>query len=374
MSQNMTFAEYLWLDGKSPTQELRSKTRLLPNTSNSTPLSLSFFPEWSFDGSSTYQAKGDQSDLVLKPVYFCKDLIRGEGSYLVLCEVFLPNGHPHPTNQRYALRKLMEQADITSADVWIGFEQEYTFFKNAIPLGWPEKGTPSPQGPYYCGVGTGKVFGREIVEEHLKICQQAGLYIHGINAEVMPAQWEFQIGYRDLKTEIPDPLTISDQLWVARWFLYRVAEKYKVEVSFYNKPVEGDWNGAGMHTNFSTKKMRDPQNGMTVLQEAIHHLSLYHKEHIQVYGTDLEKRLTGQHETCSIQEFKYGVSHRGASIRIPIHVQEKGYGYFEDRRPGANADPYKVCKRLIQTVCLSNTVIKKKPVTTTPSLDNIFTY
>ena len=353
----MIYAEYLWLDGKNPTQDLRSKTRLL-STLNS-PLNLSFFPDWSFDGSSTYQAQGDQSDLILKPVYFCKDLLRGKDSYVVLCEVFLPDGNPHPSNQRQVLRKLMEQTNIAHSEIWIGFEQEYTFFKNSLPLGWPEKGTPPPQGPYYCGVGANKVFGREIVEEHLKMCQQANLYIYGINAEVMPAQWEFQIGYRDQQTETPDPLTVSDQLWVARWFLHRVAEKYNVYVSFSNKPIEGDWNGAGMHTNLSTKSMRNSQTGIAAIQKAINFLSKYHKEHIEVYGESLEKRLTGQYETCSIHEFKYGVSHRGASIRIPAHVQEKGYGYFEDRRPGANADPYKVASRLIQTVCLSDLTIKK---------------
>ena len=365
MSQNMIYAEYLWLDGKQPTQELRSKTRLLPFATNTTP-TLSSFPNWSFDGSSTYQAQGSQSDLILKPVCFCKDLLRGDTSYIVLCEVFLPNGNPHPSNHRKHLRSLMAKKEIAQQEIWMGFEQEYTFFKNSRPLGWPKKGTPLPQGPYYCGVGVNKVFGRSIVEEHLKLCQQAGLYLYGINAEVMPGQWEFQIGHRNQHTEISDPLTVSDHLWIARWILFRVAENSRVTVSLDNKPVRGDWNGAGMHTNFSTKSMREPGAGIKHIQEAIDHLSKCHKEHIAVYGEALEKRLTGLHETCSIDEFKYGISHRGASIRIPAHVQKTGCGYFEDRRPGANANPYRIASRLIQTVCLPNSVaVKKKMMKTT---------
>ena len=354
MSQKMMYVEYLWLDGKTPTQELRSKTRLLPYVP-APEVGLQTFPEWSFDGSSTSQAEGQHSDLILKPVGHCGDFLRQKTeapstdpkAYIVMCEVFEPRGQAHPTNKRAVLRELLSR--IEGEEIWTGFEQEYTLFKHSRPLGWPKKGTPAPQGPYYCGVGAGRVFGRHIVEEHLKMCEKAGLYIYGINAEVMPGQWEFQIGYRNHPEETPDPLTASDHLWMARWLLGRVAEKDGVRVSLDNKPVAGDWNGAGMHTNFSNKAMRSA-GGMKAIQKAIEHLSRHHKEHIAVYGDQLARRLTGQHETCAIDEFKSGVGHRGASIRIPAHVQQKGCGYFEDRRPGANANPYEVASRLITTI------------------------
>ncbi len=347
--RRIVYTEYLWLDGHQPTQELRSKTRLLPHIEGQA-ININFFPDWGFDGSSTYQATGEHSDLILRPVAFCKDVLRGEGvAYVVMCEVFQANGKAHSSNQRALLRELLAKG-AKKEEIWIGFEQEYTFFKDDRPMGWPKEKTPKPQGPYYCGVGAEKVFGRDIVEEHMRVCQKAGLYLYGINAEVMPAQWEFQIGFRDQETEVPDPLTSADHLWMARWFLYRIAENYGVKVSLDNKPIAGDWNGAGLHTNFSTGRMRNSETGMREIEKAIRLLSKTHKEHIMVYGENLEKRLTGQHETCSIDEFKSGVSHRGASIRIPAHVKQKGCGYFEDRRPGANADPYAVASRLIHTI------------------------
>ncbi len=377
MSQTMMYVEYLWLDGKKPTQELRSKTRLLPYVPAS-KIHLLSFPTWSFDGSSTAQAEGKSSDLILKPVCFCKDFLRKTSTpvgsstdpraYVVMCEVFDPRGRPHSTNQRHTLQQLMSY--VSEEEIWIGFEQEYTFFKNTRPLGWPKKTTPAPQGPYYCGVGAGKVFGRDIVETHLRICEQAGLYIYGINAEVMPAQWEFQIGYRNHSQEVPDPLTISDHVWMARWFLHRVAEQYGVRVSLDNKPIPGDWNGAGMHTNFSNKAMRR-EGGIKFIEQAIERLSQTHNEHIAVYGDKLKERLTGKHETCAIDEFKSGVSHRGASIRIPAQVAEKGCGYFEDRRPGANANPYQVARQLITTIYMMNT---KGKTLNPPAAENPCTY
>ena len=195
------------------------------------------------------------------------------------------------------------------------------------------------------------MFGRKLVEKHLEACLGAGLAIYGINAEVMPGQWEFQIGYRGLDSEEVDPLTMSDHLWVARYLLARVCEESGVSVSFENKPVKGDWNGAGMHTNFSTKATRDPSSGMAAIEEIVSELRNRHDHHVSDYGHGLEDRLTGLHETCSINEFKSGVSNRGASIRIPMSTSHKGCGYFEDRRPGANADPYVVSFRLLETVC-----------------------
>lgn len=348
LNRNLTKAEYLWLDGGN-TQEIRSKTRVLPYETS--VANISFFPEWSFDGSSTGQAEGHDSDCGLKPVYFTKDPIRGEGNFIVMCEVMNSDGTVHASNKRAELKKIMESGG-TAQDPYIGFEQEYTFMAEGRPLGWPSNGYPAPQGPFYCGSGSNKVFGREIVEQHLMACENAGLNIYGINAEVMPGQWEFQLGYRGLEGEETCPLAMADQMWIARYLLNRIAEDYNVAVSFENKPVRGDWNGAGMHTNFSTKATRDASTGKAAIDEAVTRLQKNHQKHIEAYGEGLRDRLTGDHETCSIDEFKSGVSHRGASIRIPLVTSQKGYGYFEDRRPGANSDPYLVAARLVETVCL----------------------
>lgn len=345
-------AEYIWLDGATPTQRLRSKARIVAFAPGET-VTISKFPQWSFDGSSTYQASGNDSDLLLEPVNFVADPVRGEGNYLVMCEVLNPNGTPHRTNQRACLREVMD-AGAGIEEPWIGFEQEYTLTQGSNPLGFPDKGYPAPQGPYYCSVGSNVAFGRPVVEAHTKACLDAGLMIYGINAEVLPGQWEFQIGYRGIERESADPLNVSDHLWIARWLLYRIAEDFGVVPSFDAKPVKGDWNGSGKHTNFSTKSMRDPQNGMLAIKKAIEALSGKHQEHIAVYGDGLPERLTGLHETASIHEFRDGVADRGASIRIPQPVALKGYGYLEDRRPAANADPYAVSARILETICLDD--------------------
>lgn len=344
-------ATYLWLDGTEPTQTLRSKMRVLAHPKGG--MTLKDFPEWGFDGSSTNQAHGHESDLILQPVFFTNDPILGTGNYLVLCEVLNPDHTAHHSNKRAVLRKAMEKA--AKHEPWIGFEQEYTLFSGNQPLGWPERGYPAPQGPFYCGVGADEVFGRDMVEDHTQACIDANLMIYGTNAEVMPGQWEFQIGYRGLSNESADPLTASDHLWVARWLLYRIGEDYEISAKLHPKPVKGDWNGAGKHTNFSTKATRDPKTGMNAIQDAIAALKVNHDAHIAVYGHGIEERLTGRHETASYKEFISGVGHRGASIRIPLNVANEGHGYFEDRRPCANANPYEVAAMLIQTVCCGAT-------------------
>ncbi len=344
----MSFAEYIWLDGTKPVSQLRSKTRYI--NSRKGDLSLSDFPEWSFDGSSTGQATGSDSDCLLLPASFSPDPIRGEGNYLVLCEVLRPDGSAHETNTRSKLRAVLD-AGAGSEEPWIGYEQEYTLFDGARPLGFPAHGFPAPQGPYYCSIGADRAFGRAIAERHAVLCEQAGLVFYGLNAEVMPGQWEFQIGYRGGVNDDPSALNVADHLWIARWLLQRVAEEAGVCVSFDNKPMKGDWNGAGMHTNFSTARMRSANGGIEAIDRAVTRLSQNHAEHIALYGDRLDERLTGLHETCSIQEFRSGAGDRGASIRIPLGVALKGAGYFEDRRPGANADPYLVAARLAATVC-----------------------
>ena len=330
-------AEYIWIDGHKPTAKLRSKTKIFEGPVKS----LDDIPMWGFDGSSTMQAEGSDSDCMLKPVYYLPDPIRGGDDILVMNEVRKPDGSIHESNTRARLVEIAEKHK--DEDAWFGIEQEYTFFKGRSPLGWPNGGYPAPQGPFYCGVGADEVFGRDIVEDHMDICLQAGIQISGINAEVMPGQWEFQVGSLG-------PLEVSDQLWIARWILYRIAENYGVNATLHPKPVKGDWNGAGAHANFSTKPMRE-NGGLKIIESACEKLGRKHEEHIAVYGAHNEERLTGLHETCALHEFRYSVSDRGASIRIPMDTANNGKGYLEDRRPSANMDPYQVCAALIETTC-----------------------
>ncbi|WP_163716490.1 glutamine synthetase beta-grasp domain-containing protein [Mangrovibacterium lignilyticum] len=329
-----TKLEYIWLDGYKPTQSLRAKTRIANNFSGK----LEDCPVWSFDGSSTEQAEGGSSDLLLKPVAIYPDPAR-KNAYLVMTEVLLPDGTPHVSNGRATITEEDE-------DFWFGFEQEY-FLMDAEtnkPLGFPVNGYPAPQGPYYCGVGAKFMFGREIVEEHFDLCLEAGLNVEGINAEVATGQWEFQIFAKGAHNA-------GDEIWVARYLLERTCEKYGVWVDWHPKPLGkfADWNGSGMHANFSNGLLRtcgDKKVFDAVCEEFGKHI----EEHIAVYGADNDQRLTGLHETASITDFSYGVSDRGCSLRIPVGTVEDGWkGRIEDRRPASNGDPYKIAAVIIKT-------------------------
>merc|ERR1712193_110934 len=335
-------ALYIWIDGSG--EGLRSKTKTL----ESVPKSVSDLPIWNYDGSSCYQAEVSNSDTYLHPVKMYKDPFRGGHNIMVMCETYKYNKEPTETNNRKACNEVMRKAK--DQHPWFGIEQEYTLLgQDGHPFGWPKNGFPGPQGPYYCAVGAGNVYGRDIVEAHYKACLYAGIRISGTNAEVMPSQWEFQVG----------PCTgiaMGDDLWLARYLLIRVAEEFGVVVSFDPKPMQGDWNGAGAHTNFSTEPMRKP-GGMKAIEGAIERMSKNHVRHIKAYdpreGKDNERRLTGAHETSSIHDFSAGVANRGCSIRIPREVAEQGYGYLEDRRPSSNCDPYSVTRVIVQTICLN---------------------
>ena len=331
-------AEYIWIDGYEPTAGLRSKTKVLDNS----VASVSELPTWGFDGSSTLQADGGDSDCMLKPVWMCPDPIRGGENILVMNEVCNADGTPHRSNSRAALVETASK--FSDHNPWFGIEQEYVLMDGKQPAGWPSEGFPErPQGPYYCSVGAEDVAARSMVEDHLDLCLEAGLEVSGVNAEVMLGQWEYQVG--------PLPaLEVADQLWVARWLLERVGEEYGLRVELHPKPIKGDWNGSGAHINYSTAAMR-ADGGLKVIEDACEKLGNNIEKHIAVYGDANEERLTGDHETCSINEFKYGVSDRGASIRIPMGVANDGKGYLEDRRPASNVDPYKACNALIDTTC-----------------------
>ncbi|ADF53472.1 MAG: glutamine synthetase [Zunongwangia sp.] len=326
--------EYIWLDGSKPTQKLRGKTKIVTDFSGK----LEDCEVWSFDGSSTGQAEGNSSDCLLKPVFICPDPQRKNG-YLVMCEVLNADSTPHETNGRATI-------DDEDDDFWFGFEQEYFLIDNETgkPLGFPANGYPRPQGPYYCSVGASNAYGRAIVEEHLDACLEAGLNVEGINGEVAAGQWEYQIFAKGAAAA-------GDEIWVARYLLERIGEQYGVSVDLHPKPLgELDWNGSGMHANFSNSTLRNAGNRETYEQicEAFRPVV---KEHIDVYGADNHMRLTGKHETASIHDFSYGISDRGASIRIPIATVERGWkGWLEDRRPASNGDPYKIASRIIKTV------------------------
>jgi glutamine synthetase len=370
-SHDYLYATYIWIDGGSPTQTLRSKTRVILDVGDGIPKVGSATAnwgldhggewDWSFDGSSTMQADGDSSDCVLKPIRFFRDPLRprtpcpetGEPRHhlLVLCEVFGADGEPHPSNYRARLRDVEHAVDeglgYNAEDptgCWFGYEQEYTLFKGSRPLGFGEdRRFPAAQGPYYCGVGADEVKGRELVEEHMEMCARAGIHLTGINAEVMPGQWEFQVGGPGAYGTLA-----GDHLWMARWLLYRLGEKYGIHATLDPKPVPGDWNGAGMHTNFSTPLMRE-DGGLRFIHDWCETASKRVSDHLPEYGDGIEMRLTGKHETCSHREFKWGVSDRTASIRIPIATAKAGKGYLEDRRPNANACPYRVAAAMLKT-------------------------
>lgn len=340
-------AEYIWIDGTGI--NLRSKSRTLPG-----PVSdVSELPEWNYDGSSTEQAVTDDSEVIMKPAAFFPDPFRGGDNILVICSTYRwankdkDDLRPANTNFRHFAEPIFDQ--VKEHHPWFGIEQEYTLFEctNAFtkwPLGWPEGGYPPAQGPYYCSVGATTCFGRVVMDLHYKACLAAKVTISGTNGEVMPGQWEFQIGPCE-------GIDIGDHLWVARYLLGRVTEDLNIGLSFEPKPLAGDWNGAGCHTNYSTQAMRE-EGGIKHIHAAIETLEKAHKEHIALYGAGNEGRLTGKHETASYLQFTSGVGDRGASVRIPTTANNEGRGYFEDRRPASNIDPYVVGALLCSTTLL----------------------
>ena len=325
--------EYIWLDGYKPTQNMRSKTKVIDDFSGK----LEDVPVWSFDGSSTRQAKGNSSDCLLKPVAIFNDPARVD-AFLVMTEVLNADGSNHESNARATI-------DDDNDDFWFGFEQEYFIMdrETHLPLGFPVGGYPGPQGLYYCSVGGRNTHGRDFVEEHADVCIEAGINFEGINQEVASGQWEFQLFAKGAKKA-------GDEIWVARYLLDRLTEDFGYYIEYHPKPIKGDWNGSGMHANFSNELLRTC-GSKEVYEKICQAFKPVVKEHISVYGQYNEQRLTGLHETASINEFSYGVSDRGASIRIPIITVENGWkGWLEDRRPASNSDPYKIASRIIKTI------------------------
>ena len=344
--------EYVWIGG---TNELRSKTRII-HLDDANQISLRNIPIWNYDGSSTKQAKGTDSEVVIRPVAMYRDPFRQSGNaFLVMCETETPVvGAPLSNNHRVWASSIFNK-DL-SQEPWFGIEQEYFLMniETGKPLGFPKDGSePAPQGQYYCSAGSQNAFGRHVANKHLLACLYAGIKISGMNAEVAPGQWEYQIG----------PCTgieSGDQLWMSRYIMERVAEEAGVVVCWEPKPLKGDWNGSGCHTNYSTKLMRegsleiDGKTGLDYIHEAIDNLSKHHKEHMEVYGSGNEERMTGEHETASYDVFTSGEADRGSSVRIGHMNIADRKGYFEDRRPSSNMDPYLVTAMIFKNTALVN--------------------
>lgn len=333
---NKIILEYVWLDGYK-TSNLRSKVKVLDFDGDLESFSIMDVPQWNYDGSSTRQAPGSDSECVLRPVRLYTS---GGRFHIVMCEVFNADGTPHPTNQRALLRNTLDS--VPDQKFWWGFEQEYFITKDFKPLGFPSGGYPKPQGLYYCGVGGNQVVGREMVDHHMMECLHHGINITGTNAEVAVGQWEYQCFNTDT-------LKACDDLWISRYLLYKESEQYGWDIDITPKPVTGDWNGSGCHTNFSTEEMRTT-GGIEYISKLMSRFGANHEQHINGYGEDNDRRLTGDHETQRIDTFSWGVGDRGASIRVPNAMKQNDWvGYIEDRRPASNCDPYKVANLIVKT-------------------------
>jgi glutamine synthetase len=337
--------EYVWIDGY---ENLRSKIKITTITKDENNNISLKIPDWNYDGSSTNQSKNKISDIIIKPVRIFTNPFFDENAFLILCETFNPDNTPHETNNRRKLANNITKYD--KLEGLFGIEQEYVILsRNNLPYKWKDLNDPGSGNQenqaYYCSVGGDRCFGREISNEHLIKCMKAGIKICGTNSEVMASQWEYQIGPLDA-------LTISDELWMSRYILNRITEKYECYIS-YKPKLYKEWNGSGGHTNFSTKKMRE-EGGIEEIINVCNKLEKYHNEHIKVYGKNNNERLSGNHETSNINNYSYGVGERGASIRIPLQVMLDKKGYLEDRRPASNLDPYLVCYRILETILIDD--------------------
>ena len=348
----LIIAEYIWIDGDG---NLRSKTRTcflendrgITNIKFSNMMNIKLYKDWNYDGSSTNQAEGSDSEVIIKPIRVCQDPFRNMNtSVLVLCEAYYPDGRIVATNTRAAAKKIFDTHE--QLKPWYGIEQEFFIMQSQEsqvsirPVGLQGIGWAEPQGQYYCSVGGKNAFGREVAEEAYQKALKAGIQCSGMNAEVAPGQWEIQVG----------PclgIDAADQLILLRYILERVSESHNVQINLDPKPISGDWNGSGCHTNFSTTNMRN-DGGYEYIQKAITKLETKHTEHMKVYGQNNHLRMTGKHETASYDIFSYGIANRGASIRIPRETEKNKKGYFEDRRPASNMDPYLVTSMLLKTV------------------------
>ena len=352
--------EYIWLDADN---NFRSKTKVLINHDIDNG-----FPLWNYDGSSTKQASGKSSEVFVRPVKVTRDPFRLQGqfdAFLVLCDTWVVDKEkskkhnavvyvPHKHNTRRQAQATFTNEKTIKEDPWFGIEQEFFFTKRDKDNDWQAPvgmktldgkewvaDNGKEQGKFYCGVGSDNIKCREVAEHvlnNIMVCEN--IACTGYNWEVAPGQCEFQI--------FGQGVDAADSLLLFRYILNRTSEIYGYDVNYHPKPMDGDWNGSGCHTNYSTSSTR-AENGLDSIKSYIAKLEKAHENHIKNYGSDNKMRLTGEHETASWEEFTYGVADRGASVRIPTKTFFEKSGYFEDRRPSSNCDPYLVITKLVET-------------------------
>jgi len=298
-------AEYIWT-GLSST-DIRSKVRVTSGYNCA-------FEPWSCDGSSCGHGSVEQSEYPLMPVMYVPCPMPCI-HYIVLCD-------------SESRRQLVSSE--WSNNPWFGLEQEY-FIVLSRHQGYSDN---HYCGHNYCGQGVNPVE-RAIVQEHLNVCLLMGLAIGGTNAEVAQGQWEFQIGPLG-------PVEACDQLIVARFLLMRIAEKYGCTIDFRPKPFAYE-NGSGCHINVSTEQTR---SNPECTEQLMPLLQSKHDEFIRVCGVANRDRLTGQNETADYRVFTWGKGTRNTSVRI-------NNGYYEDRRPGADIDPYLAIQNILGAIASS---------------------
>ena len=335
-----TLVDYVWLGGQL---ELRSKTRVLYLKTAATLVDI---PDWNYDGSSTKQSDVGNSEILLKPRRIFRCPFRPNG-LIVMCDTYQRrsgDSEPTPTNHRAESAKVFEQ--YSNMECWFGIEQEYfiTDSTTNYPVGYQDF---QEQGPYYCSVGSQRAFCRQLSDAHLNACILAGIDICGTNAEVAPGQWEYQIGI------VKDGLDACDQLWISRYILEKLTESFpNLTINWHPKPYS-DLNGSGCHVNFSTRHTR-ASYGIDKIEDIFRILQSNHARDMKVYGLDNHLRMTGQHETSDFTEFTWGYGSRTTSARIGYETEMKAQGYFEDRRPASNMDPYLVLPCLVRATVKAN--------------------
>ena len=338
--------EYVWTDFEDL---LRSGTRVV-DSDNSYILDPTTIPIWNYDGSATKQAGSQDSEIILKPKRVIKCPFRRGNNLIVLCDCYTYDNEPISTNHRYAAEAIFQNETVKQSKPWYGLEQQFYFreFKSDRIMGFDTNTLTNPQkqGQYYCSIGAKNSFGRPVMEDFLENILFAGLSVSGINGEIGPGQWEFQIGP-------VEGIDAGDQMYLARYILEKTAEKYEIIVDYHPKPLEGSvWNGSGCHINFSTEEMRQT-GGLTKILEAIEKLKDNHEEHMAVYGRDSDQRLIVPNDISKFDTFTFGIANSESSIKISHTVKENGYGYLEDRRPASNIEPYSAIAIIAETICLN---------------------